>query len=102
MACINSHDSAIVIYSHALPGADFGAVCARELFFMKKASARSKARKESRKTAEKSTELNTRNRALRVLARMRRGQTLTAASREEHIDPRTVRNLLRAELTDVK
>ena len=69
---------------------------------MKKGSDKSKVKKESRKTAENPTEMLTRNRALRVLARMRRGQTLTAASREEHIDPRTVRSLLGAELTDVK
>jgi hypothetical protein len=40
-----------------------------------------------------------RNRALHVLARMRRtGQTLTAAAREEHIDPRTVRKHIGIEL----
>jgi hypothetical protein len=39
------------------------------------------------------------NRALHVLARMRRtGSSLTAAAREEHIDPRTVRKYLKAEL----
>lgn len=39
------------------------------------------------------------NRALRVLAKMRRtGAPLNAASREEHIDPRTVRKYLRSEL----
>ena len=39
------------------------------------------------------------NRALHVLARMRRtNETLTAAAREEHIDPRTVKKYLRAEL----
>jgi lambda repressor-like predicted transcriptional regulator len=39
------------------------------------------------------------NRALHVLARMRRtGLTLTAAAREEHIDPRTVRKYLGPEL----
>src|SRR5437660_272091 len=39
------------------------------------------------------------NLALHVLARMRRtGSSLTAAAREEHIDPRTVRKYLRAEL----
>src|SRR5580765_6551573 len=43
----------------------------------------------SRRTAR---EEQTRNRAFHVLARMRRtGRTLTAAAREEHIDPRTVR-----------
>src|SRR6476646_6810934 len=43
----------------------------------------------SRRTAR---EKQTRNRAFHVLARMRRtGRTLTAAAREEHIDPRTVR-----------
>jgi len=37
--------------------------------------------------------------ALRVLAKMRRtGETLTAAAREEHIDPRTVRKYLENEL----
>ncbi len=41
----------------------------------------------------------THNRALHVLARMRRtGYSLTAASREEHIDPRTVRKYVGAEL----
>ena len=40
-----------------------------------------------------------RNRALHVLARMRRtGQTLTAAAREEHIDPRTVKKHIGVEL----
>src|SRR5438034_10630275 len=40
-----------------------------------------------------------RDRALHVLARMRRaGETLTAAARDEHIDPRTVRKYLGAEL----
>src|SRR5438128_287575 len=44
-------------------------------------------------------EEETRNRALHVLARMRRtGDTLTAAACEEHIDPRTVRKHLGAEL----
>jgi hypothetical protein len=44
-------------------------------------------------------EKNTYNRALHVLARMRRtGESLTAASREEHIDPRTVRKYLKTEL----
>lgn len=39
------------------------------------------------------------NRALRVIARMRRTEaSLTAASREERIDPRTVRKYLGAEL----
>ncbi len=39
------------------------------------------------------------NRALHVLARMRRTDvSLTAAAREEHIDPRTVRKYLGAEL----
>jgi hypothetical protein len=39
------------------------------------------------------------NRALHVLARMRRtGSSLTAAAREEHIDPRTVRKYLGPEL----
>ena len=43
------------------------------------------------------------NRALHVLARMRRtGQTLTAAAREEHIDPRTVRKYLGSELKGVR
>jgi lambda repressor-like predicted transcriptional regulator len=42
---------------------------------------------------------DTYNRALHVLARMRRtGLTLTAAAREEHIDPRTVRKYLGTEL----
>src|SRR5712692_8462474 len=42
---------------------------------------------------------DTYNRALHVLARMRRtGDTLTAASREEHIDSRTVRKYVGAEL----
>src|SRR5437868_7105269 len=39
------------------------------------------------------------NRALHTLARMRRtGASLSAAAREEHIDPRTVRKYLGAEL----
>jgi hypothetical protein len=43
------------------------------------------------------------NRALHVLARMRRtGQTLTAAAREEHIDPRTVRKYLGSDLQGVQ
>jgi hypothetical protein len=43
------------------------------------------------------------NRALHVVARMRRtGQTLTAASRDEHIDPRTVRKYLGTELRGPK
>jgi hypothetical protein len=42
------------------------------------------------------------NRALHVLARMRRtGDSLTAAAREEHIDPRTVRKLLSADLKEL-
>jgi len=42
---------------------------------------------------------DTYNRSLHVVARMRRtGMTLTAAAREEHIDPRTVRKYLRSEL----
>ena len=41
------------------------------------------------------------NRALHVLARMRRtGSSLTVAAREEHIDPRTVRRYLSAELRE--
>ncbi len=39
------------------------------------------------------------NRALHVLARMRRtGASLTAAAREEHIDPRTVRKYVKGDL----
>ena len=39
------------------------------------------------------------NRALHVLARMRRtGSSLTAAAREEQIDPRTVRKYLKTEM----
>lgn len=39
------------------------------------------------------------NKALRVLARMRRtGETLTVAAHQEHIDPRTVRKHIGAEL----
>ena len=42
-------------------------------------------------------------RALQVLARMRRtGQTLSAASREEHTDPRTVRKYVRGDLKRLK
>jgi len=42
---------------------------------------------------------DTYNRSLHVLARMRRtGASLTAAAREEHIDPRTVRKHLKADL----
>jgi|SRR5271169_202105 len=45
---------------------------------------------------------DTYNRALHVLARMRRtDETLTAAAREEHIDPRTVRRYLGAELRGI-
>ncbi len=45
----------------------------------------------------------TSNRALHVLARMRRtGASLTAAAREEHIDPRTVRKYVGAELKGLK
>lgn len=41
----------------------------------------------------------THNKALHALARMRRmGMSLTAASREEHIDPRTVRKYLGPDL----
>jgi hypothetical protein len=44
-------------------------------------------------------EKEARNRALHVLARMRRtGETLTAAAREEGIDPRTVRHYVGADL----
>jgi hypothetical protein len=43
------------------------------------------------------------NRALHVLARMRRTDaTLTAAAREEHIDPRTVRKYLASELREIR
>lgn len=42
---------------------------------------------------------DTYNRSLHVLARIRRtGASLTAAAKEEHIDPRTVRKYLKAEL----
>ena len=45
---------------------------------------------------------DTYNRALHVLARMRRtGETLTSAAREEHIDLRTVRKYLGAELRGI-
>lgn len=45
---------------------------------------------------------DTYNRALHVLARMRRTDaTLTAAAREEHIDPRTVRKYVGAELRGI-
>lgn len=41
------------------------------------------------------------NRALHVLARMRRtGSSLTVAAREEHIDPRTVRRYLSTDLKE--
>jgi hypothetical protein len=41
------------------------------------------------------------NRALHVLARMRRtGSSFTVAAREEHIDPRTVRRYLSTELRE--
>jgi len=44
-----------------------------------------------------------RDRALHVLARMRRtGETLTAAAREEHIDPRTVCKYLGPELRGLR
>ena len=43
------------------------------------------------------------NRALHVLARMRRTDaTLTAAAREEHIDPRTVKEYLASELRGIR
>ena len=43
--------------------------------------------------------LKTYNRALHVLARMRRtGSSLTVAAKEEHIDPRTVRKYVATEL----
>src|SRR5438270_2873410 len=42
-----------------------------------------------------------RNRALHVLARMRRtGDSLTAAAREEHMDPRTVRKYVGSQLRE--
>jgi hypothetical protein len=42
-------------------------------------------------------------RALRVLARMRRTEApLTAAAHQEHVDPRTVRKYLRADLKRIK
>jgi hypothetical protein len=42
---------------------------------------------------------DTYNRSLHVLARMRRtGVSLTAAARQEHIDPRTVRDYLKTEM----
>jgi hypothetical protein len=45
----------------------------------------------------------TSNRALHVLARMRRtGATLTVAAREEHIDPRTVRKYVGSELRGLR
>lgn len=44
-------------------------------------------------------ELRAQNRAFHVLARMRRtGSSLTAAAREQHIDPRTVRKYVKSEL----
>ncbi len=47
----------------------------------------------------KTRKTETYNRALRVLARMRRTEaSLSAAAREEHIDPRTVRKYLGADL----
>jgi hypothetical protein len=43
------------------------------------------------------------NRSLHVLARMRRtGESLTDAARVEHIDPRTVRKLLSADLKELR
>jgi hypothetical protein len=54
-----------------------------------------------KKTRERIQE--TYNRALHVLARMRRTDaTLTAAAREEHIDPRTVRKYLASELRGIR
>jgi hypothetical protein len=42
---------------------------------------------------------DTYNRALHALARMRRtGSSLTAAAKEEHIDPRTIRKYLKTEV----
>lgn len=55
-----------------------------------------KSRKIIRKTKQRK---KTYQRALHVLARMRRTRSsLTAASQEEHIDPRTVRKYLKSEL----
>jgi hypothetical protein len=51
---------------------------------------------------KRGNEAETYNRALHVVARMRRtGESLTAAAREQHIDPRTVRKYLGAELRGI-
>lgn len=56
-----------------------------------------KAKKGTRRQAHALT------RSIHVLARMRRtGTTLTAAAREEHIDPRTVRKYVAADLKRLK
>lgn len=53
--------------------------------------------KKGRKILRRRT--STYNKALRVLGNMRRtGKPLNAAAREEHMDPRTVRKYVRAEL----
>ncbi len=53
-------------------------------------------------TSRTKQEEQVRNRALHVLARMRRtGTSLTAASREEGIDPRTVRHYVGADLKEL-
>src|SRR5882762_11181706 len=52
-----------------------------------------------RSNSQTRREQEARNRAPHVLARMRRtGTSLTAAAREEHIDPRTVHKYLGSEL----
>jgi hypothetical protein len=57
---------------------------------------------ERRSNSPTTREQEARIRALHVLARMRRtGQTLTAAAREEHIDARTVRRFLGADLKEL-
>lgn len=67
----------------------------------KKASARRKANSSSRRKTKRLTnaQLQAQSRALSVLGRMRRtGASLGAASREEHIDPRTVRKFVGKQL----
>lgn len=67
---------------------------------MKRGNRKARMQKKQRKVPlRRRTDLHARDRALHVLARMRRtGSSLTAAAREEHIDPRTVRKYLKNEL----
>jgi hypothetical protein len=62
----------------------------------------SKRMSKRKSTSRTKQEAEVRNRALHVLARMRRtGISLTVASREEGIDPRTVRHYVGADLKEL-